>query len=171
VKILIEGKKVQGIGYRMFLLERALLKGIGRLYARNIDENKVELLVSDEEPKVNDFYEVISSEKPKDADVANIKKEPYEDAISIPSIDRYFQFLILEQVGREREEVVGLPEILVKTMEPVASALIGINEKFAEVVDKFGVFGGYARGIDEKLDVLPERIAEAMDMAKKKPQP
>jgi len=77
VRILIEGKKVQGVGYRMFLLERALLKGIGRLYARNIDENKVELLVSDEEPKVNDFYEAISSEKPKDAEVTNIKKEPY----------------------------------------------------------------------------------------------
>ena len=171
VRILIEGKKVQSVGYRMFLLERALLKGIGRLYARNIDENKVELLVSGEEPKVNDFYEAISSEKPKDAEVTNIKKEPYEDATSIPPIDRYFQFLTLEQLSRGREEVVGLPEILVKTMEPVASALIGINEKFAQVVDKFGVFGGYTRGIDEKLDVLPERIAKAMGTAKKKPQP
>jgi len=169
VRILIEGKRVQGVGYRIFLLEKALLKGIGRLYARNIDENRVELLVSDEEPKVNDFYEVISSEKPKDVEVANIRKEPYEDAVSIPPIDRYFQFLTLEQLGRGREEVVGLPETLVKTMEPVASALIGINEKFAQVVDKFGVFGEYARGIDQKLDALPERIAEAM--TKKKPQP
>jgi len=74
-------------------------------------------------------------------------------------------------ITRGREELIGLPEILVKTMEPVASALIGINEKFAQVVDKFGVFGGYARGIDEKLDALPERIAEAMGTAKKKPQP
>jgi acylphosphatase len=169
VRILIEGKKVQGIGYRMFLLERALLKSIGRLYVRNIDEDKVELLVSDEESKVNDFYEVISKERPKDAEVANIEKEPYEDAISIPPIDRYFQFLTLEQLSRGREEVVGLPEILVKTMEPVASALIGINGKFAQVVDKFGVFGEYARGIDEKLDALPDRIAEAM--AKKRPRP
>jgi hypothetical protein len=56
-------------------------------------------------------------------------------------------------VERRREDVIGLPEILVKTMEPVASALIGINEKLAklaQVVDKFG-------------ELLPETEAHAPD--------
>jgi hypothetical protein len=56
-------------------------------------------------------------------------------------------------VERRREDVIGLLEILVKTMEPVASALIGINEKLAklaQVVDKFG-------------ELLPETEARASD--------
>lgn len=192
VKISIEGKSVQGIGYRMFLLEKALLQGIEKFYAQNVDRNKVELSVSDEEGKINGFYKVISLEKPKNARVSGMRKEPYEGDVLIPPIDRYLQFLTLEQLSRGREEVVTLPQVIVKAMAPVASALMGINEKFTDVVDRFGVFGQYAKGLDEKMtrvdeklkgvdekldkiatlpekiDTLPERIAEAMGVPKKK---
>lgn len=181
VRILMEGKKVQGVGYRIFLLEKALESGIDRIYARNINEDKMEFLVSDEEDKVNRFYEIVIREKPKDAVVKNIKKEPYDGKVPIPSIDRYFQFLTLEQLSRGREEVLKLPEFVSNAIGTVASALKGIDEKFGAVAQRFGVFGEYAQkmdgklgrmdeklsGIDEKLDTLPERIAKAMRTAEK----
>ncbi|MEM3572835.1 MAG: acylphosphatase [Nitrososphaeria archaeon] len=162
MKILIEGKKVQGIGYRLFLLEKAMESGIEKIYARNIDNNKIELLVSDEEDKVKSFYQKISAEFPKEAEVKNIKEEPYDGKVPIPSIDRYFHFLTLEQLIRGREEVIRIPEALDKTLKPISSSLTGLDEKFDKVVEKFGIFAQYARAMDEKLDKLPERIAKAL---------
>ncbi len=166
VRILIEGKKVQGVGYRLFLLEKAMETGIEKIYARNIDRNKVELLVSDEEEKVESFYQKISSEVPKEAKVESIKKEPYDGKTPIPSIDRYFHFLTLEQLSRGREEVVKLPAAVDKALKPISSSLAGLDEKFDKVVEKFGLFAQYAKAMDEKLDKLPERIAKALSSKK-----
>lgn len=187
-RILIEGKTVQQVGYRIFLLEKALENGIERIYARNLDKNKVELLLTDEEDKINKFYEVVKIERPEGAAVENVKKEPYDGKIPIPSIDRYFQFLTLEQLTKGREEVVKLPAFVESAIQTVASALGGIDEKFGAVAQRFGIFGDYAKRMDEKLtgmnekldkiatlpekiDTLPERIAEALTSSKKKPRP
>jgi acylphosphatase len=185
VRILIEGEKVQEVGYRIFLLEKALENGIKRIYTRNLDKNKVELLLSDEKDKINSFYEVVKKEKPKGAIVKDVKKEPYDNKIPIPPIDRYFQFLTLEQLSRGREEIIKLPEFVSRTIETVALALKGIDEKFGNVAQKFGIFGQYAKEMDkkltgmnekldkiatlpEKIDTLPERIADALEKSKKK---
>jgi acylphosphatase len=162
VRILIEGEKVQGVGYRLFLLEKAMESGIEKIYVRNIDKDKVELLVSDEEDKVKSFYEKIYSEFPKEAKVRSVKEEPYNGKIPIPSIDRYFHFLTLEQLSRGREEVVKIPKGIDKALKPISSALKGLDEKFDKVVERFGLFAQYAKAVDEKLDKLPERIAQAI---------
>lgn len=185
VRILIEGKAVQKIGYRIFLLEKALENGIGNIYLRNIDKDKVELLLSDEEDKINNFYELVKSERPSGAAVETVKKEPYKGKTLIPSIERYFQFLTLEQLSKGREEVLRLPEFVGSAVETVASALKGIDEKFGNVAQRFGVFGEYAKKMDgkltkideklnkittlpEKIDALPERIAKAMKTSKRR---
>jgi acylphosphatase len=168
VRILIEGEKVQGVGYRLFLLEKAMESGIEKIYARNIDKDKVELLVSDEEDKVKSFYEKIYSEFPKEAKVKSVKEEPYNGEIPIPSIDRYFHFLTLEQLSRGREEVGRIPLIIDKTLKPISSALKGLDEKFDKVVERFDVFTQFAKSMDEKLDKLPERIARAISKSQRK---
>ncbi|MEM3601346.1 MAG: acylphosphatase [Candidatus Bathyarchaeia archaeon] len=162
VRVLIEGIKVQGVGYRLFLLEKAIESGVEKNYARNIDKNKVELLVSDEENKVKSFYQKISSETPKEAKVESIKEEPYEGKIPIPSIDRYFHFLTLEQLSRGKEEVIKLPTAVERALKPISSSLSSLDEKFDKVVERFGLFAQYAKSMDEKLDKLPERIAKAL---------
>lgn len=177
VRILIEGKKVQEIGYRIFLLEKALESNIEKIYVRNLDKNKVDLLVSDEEAKINNFFRVIKKEKPAGAIIKNVRKEPYDGKIPIPSIDRYFQFLTLEQLSRGREEVLKLPRFVSEALGTVASAVKGIDEKLGNMTDRFGIFGESAKrmdnrlaGIDEKLEALPDRIAEAINSKTKKQQ-
>ena len=192
IRILIEGAKVQNVGYRIFLLERALWNGIEHIYVRNIGRDSVELLLSDEEAKINVFCEAVQNEKPRGAAVKKLTKEPYQGSIKIPPIDRYFQFLTLEQLSRGREEVLRLPKFVGNSLALVASAINGIDKKFGDVVERFGIFGDYARGMDkkltgiddklkgidekldkistlpEKIDALPEGIANALNSGKKK---
>jgi acylphosphatase len=162
VRILIEGEKVQGVGYRLFLLEKAMESGIEKIYVRNMDKDKVELLVSDEEDKVKSFYEKIYSEFPKEAKVRSIKEELYDGKIPTPSIDRYFQFLTLEQLSKGREKVVKIPKGIDKTLKPISSALSGLDEKFDKAVEKSSLFAQYAKTMDEKLNKLPERITQTI---------
>ena len=66
----------------------------------------------------------------------------YEDKIQIPPIERYFQFLTLEQRSRGREETLKLPEFVGRSIETVASALKGIDEKLNKVAtlpEKIGI--------------------------------
>jgi len=170
VKIKIQGTKVQGIGYRIFLLEKALENGIERIYARNLDKDKVELLLSDEEDKIDSFFEIINKEKPEAAEVNSIKRESYKGRMSIPTIDKYCQHLILEQLGRGREELVNLPEIVSKNLgekiDPVVSSLKGIDEKFGNMIEKFGLFGRYATDMDEKLTSVDKKLTGMGDTLK-----
>jgi acylphosphatase len=189
MRILIEGTKVQEIGYRLFLLEKALENGIGRIYAKNVDDDKLELLVDDVNERLENFYQVVLKDRPKGAMVDNIAKEPYSGDMQIPSIDRYFQFLTLDQMSRGREEIIRLPGFVGSSLEKLTTALGGIDQKFGEVIDRFGVFGEQAKGmnyklekqgerlgsmddklggIDDKLNTLPERIAEAIYSKEKK---
>lgn len=93
-------------------------------------------------------------------------------------------------MSRGREEIVKLPSFVGASLEKYATALGGIDNKFGEVIDRFGLFGEQAKdmnyklekqgdrlssmddklgdmdkrlgGIDDKLGTLPERIAEAI---------
>lgn len=176
-RILIKGEKVQEIGYRIFLLEKALESNIEKIYARNLDKDKVELLISDEENKINNFFGVVKKERPAGAIVKDVRREPYDGKIPIPSIDRYFQFLTLEQLSRGREEVLKLPRFVSEALGTVASAVKGIDEKLGNMTERFGIFGESAKrmdnrlaGIDQKLETLPDRIAEAINPRTKKQQ-
>lgn len=168
VRILIEGEKVQAVGYRLFLLEKAMESGIEKIYVRNVDKNKVELLVSDEEDNVKSFYEKIRLEFPKEAKVKSVKEEPYNGKIPIPNMDRYFHFLTLEQLSKGREEVIKIPKTIDKALKPISSTLTGLDEKFDKVTERFGLFAQYAKAMDEKLDKLPKRIAQAISRSYKK---
>jgi len=177
VRILIKGQKVHEIGYRIFLLEKALESNLEKIYARNLDKDKIELLISDEKDKINNIYGVVKRERPSGAVVKDVKRERYEGKIPIPSIDRYFQFLTLEQLSRGREEVLKLPRFVGEALGTVASAVKGIDEKLGNLTDRFGIFGESAKrmdnrlaGIDQKLEALPDRIAEAINPKTKKQQ-
>ncbi|OGD47192.1 hypothetical protein A3K69_02850 [Candidatus Bathyarchaeota archaeon RBG_16_57_9] len=158
VRVLVEGSKVQEIGYRIFLLEKALENGVGNIYSRNVDRDKVELLVDDEEERLERFYHVVLNERPEGSSVDTIKREPYSGNMLIPPIDRYFQFLTLEQMSRGREEIVKLPGFIGAYLEKVAVALGGIDYKFGEVIERFGLFGEQAKGMNLKLEKVDSTL-------------
>jgi len=66
-KITIKGRRVQDVGYRLFLLSRAHnLKGFE---ASNVGEDLI-VLVEGDENSVNRFIQIVKSEKPPQADVS-----------------------------------------------------------------------------------------------------
>jgi len=131
-RILIEGKKVQEAGYRLFLLQKALENDIQKFYTRNIKTKKIEPLLSDEQTKINRFYETIKKEKPEQATVNHIKKEQYNNKIPIPTIDRYLNFLALEQLTKGREEITTIGE----KISEIPQELSKIGKEITEIPEK-----------------------------------
>lgn len=144
VRILIEGERVQGVGYRIFLLRKAFECGIRNLYARNVDADKVEALVSDEEYKVDGFYEALEKEKPKEAIVKYVRREPYNNRIPIPPTIDFLHLLTFEELSEGREELVKLRDEIMKLPD--------------EITGLRGEIVGLRGEITEKL---PDRIVDA----------
>jgi len=83
----------------------------------------------------------------------------------------------LKQSNRGREEVLKLPGSVSEALGTVATSVKGIDQKLGNLADRFGVFGESAKtmdnklaGINEKLETLPDRIAEAITSPRKKKQ-
>jgi acylphosphatase len=172
-RILIEGEKVQGVGYRIFLTQKILETGIEKALPRNVDADKVEVLVEDKEFKIDRFFKIVKEEKPKDAVVKSVRREPYEDEIPIPTIDRYLSYLAAEQLVQGRREIVELPDRVAERLplKGIEEALVGIDRKMDAATDRFGVIGDYMKEMSERLNALPGRIAEAITKgSRKKPR-
>jgi hydrogenase maturation factor HypF (carbamoyltransferase family) len=93
VKITIRGKRVQDVGYRLFLLSRAHnLKGFE---ASNVGEDLIVLIEGDEN-SVNRFVQLVKSEKPPSAEVSEAVVEGYDGEVM--GVREYREQLSLEQL-------------------------------------------------------------------------
>jgi len=94
-KITIKGKRVQDIGYRLFLLSRAHnLKGFE---AANIEEDLI-ILIEGEEEKIKQFIQTTKSEKPPLAEVSEVIVEGYDGEVM--DVKAYREQLSLEQLAK-----------------------------------------------------------------------
>ena len=92
-KIIIKGKRVQDVGYRLFLLSRARsLKGFE---ASNIGEDLI-LLIEGEEDSVERFTQTVKAEKPPLAEVSEVLVEGYDGEVM--EVKEYREQLSLEQL-------------------------------------------------------------------------
>jgi len=173
VRIVIKGEMVQGVGYRIFLTQKALESGIDKILPRNIDKDKVEVLVEDEESKVNKFYETVEKERPVPS---KMKIEPYKNEIPLPTIDRYLSYLTAEQLVQGRQQIVELPDKVAEKLplKDVTNAILGIHHDLNQATKRFGEISTKLDDIQTevcgKLDNLPKRIAHALEKPKKKSQ-
>ena len=96
-RIVIRGKAVQDIGYRLFLYEHAEEVDIIEFRARNIEEG-MEILVGGEDIGVDKFVVFVRKERPERAEVKEIEVEAYEGKIK--PIERFAQSFMLVQMGK-----------------------------------------------------------------------
>jgi acylphosphatase len=97
MRILIKGKVLQDIGFRLALYERADELSISEFQARNIPEG-VEVLVGGEEALVERFIELVHTERPEGAEVETIHVAEYEGTIK--PIERFERSFMLTQMGK-----------------------------------------------------------------------
>ena len=94
-KITIKGKRVQDIGYRLFLLSKAHnLKGFE---ATNVGEDLI-VLAEGDDATVNRFIQTVKSEKPPLAEVNEVIVEGYDGEVM--DVKAYREQLSLEQLAK-----------------------------------------------------------------------
>jgi acylphosphatase len=107
IKTKITGNKVHDVGYRVFLLRKALELGVGRFNAYNTKENGVQTLISFLEcdsDQILTFQDYVQNNKPENAQVSDIIFEDHTGYI-IGIVD-YMHFIQVDQLSK------GIPAIL-----------------------------------------------------------
>ena len=94
-KLTIRGPRVQGVGYRLFLLWEAERIGIKRFQANNVGKDLVVLLDGPDE-LVERFLRYAREKRPEGAEVEEVIEEEFED--SVMSIEAYHRLLMTEQL-------------------------------------------------------------------------
>ncbi len=115
----ITGSLVHGVGYRVFLLQKALEYGIQRFNARNEvnHENQQVIVRAEGEPAmIEEFCSFIRSESPPDAIISDISFQEYTGYVI--SIIDYMHLIQVEQLSK------GIP------------AIISIDKKQDQMLDK-----------------------------------
>ena len=101
LKIIIKGKKIHNIGYRVLLVNKALTLGVNNFNTFNtfIDglQTVITMIEADDE-NIEEFKGFIHTTRPKDAEVESINVEEYKN--SIPPIERFVQAFQMEQLGK-----------------------------------------------------------------------
>lgn len=107
MQAIITGRRVHDVGYRVFLLQRALETGFQRFSARNRVQNgagQVVVQYEGEPGQVDALSSIIREEYPPDADVSDIAFEPYEGYVV--AVTDYLHIIQIEQLSK------GIPAIL-----------------------------------------------------------
>jgi len=117
LKVIIKGRKIHDVGYRVLLVNKALSFGLDNFNTFNTfidDVQAVIAVIEGNDEIIEEFKAFINTTGPKDADVESINIEEYKNAV--PPIERCMQAFQMEQWGK------GIP-ILLKMLDKHDSML------------------------------------------------
>lgn len=100
-KVILKGKKVHDVGYRVFLTNKALSLGVKNFNTFNmfIDGTQSVIALIEADAEIFDFFKgLINTTSPNNAEVENISIEEYTN--SIPPIETCMQAFQMEQWGK-----------------------------------------------------------------------
>jgi acylphosphatase len=147
-KITIKGRRVQDVGYRLFLLSRAhTLKGFE---AANVGENLIVLTEGDEN-SVNRFIQIVKSEKPPLAEVSEVIVEGYDGEVM--DVKEYREQLSLEQL-------VKIATVGVEMRDDIKEMKSDIKEMKADIKEMKGDIKEMKGDIKTMLKKQDETLAE-----------
>jgi len=97
----ILGDKTHDVGYRVFLLTKAMELGIGRFRASNIFKKEVQAVVfyfEADQTAINEYKDLINSNFPENAEVTEVSFEDYSGYVT--SISDYMHLIQVEQLNK-----------------------------------------------------------------------
>jgi len=106
-KIVIEGERVQDVGYRLYLLNVAEDFGLKGFQARNVGRD-VEVLVEGDDEPVKAFLEEVRAKYPEHAEVKAVKVYDYEG--NVINVEAFYRRLNLEQLIKIVNTGIGILE-------------------------------------------------------------
>jgi acylphosphatase len=107
IKVKITGSKVHDVGYRVFLVNKALSFGVNNFNTFNTyinDTQTIIAIIEGDVETVEDFKNFVTAFMPKGSIVENISFEEYKN--TVPPIERVMQAFQMEQWGK------GIPILL-----------------------------------------------------------
>lgn len=155
------------VGFRPSLIRLGLAYNL-KVVCRNLPrENKVEVIVKGVDENVETFWKYMKKHdvRPvKEKKLYTVSKlEPYEGVE--PDWSYHTSASIMNQIVRGVQSIEGMSqniEGMSQGMKGMSQSIRAIDSKLGVAVEKFGVFGTYMKEMGEKLDALPERIADAL---------
>ena len=161
VLVTIKGDKVQNVGYRPFLLEKAVRLKIKNFDAVNVESEKDDekqtliIYVSGEDKQISGFVEFVKSEKgrPKKAKVDSVipDLEYLEDVISI---EEYRNILSVEQQSKTVQGGLLIGEKIDLLRTETTENFEKMDTKYKLISE--GIFT-LANKIDKRMEKLEER--------------
>jgi acylphosphatase len=128
-KVKITGRKVHEVGYRVFLLRKALELGVERFNASNTKENGMQVLIAfleGNKDQIAAFQEFANENEPEDAEVSDRVFEDYDGYVV--GIADYMHLIQVEQLSK------GIPAIL--SIDRKQDRMLEKQDKMLEKQDK-----------------------------------
>lgn len=160
-RMVIVGRRGHGVGYRPLLLSIAESLEVGRFFAGNLfidGVQAVEVLVEDEEEKVNAFLDVATKRRPEGADVEGVDVSDYDGVVM--KTESYYRYLTSMQLT----DMVTYGRGMMERQEETVEGLRGLREEFKDYRNEFrdyrGEFRGFAGRTDENFRLISEKYGE-----------
>lgn len=103
------GDKTHDVGYRVFLLTKAMELGIGRFRASNIFKKEVQAVVfyfEADQTAINEYKDLINSNFPENAEVTEVSFEDYSGYVT--SISDYMHLIQVEQLNKGISAILSI---------------------------------------------------------------
>jgi len=127
-KLTLKGRRVQDVGYKLFLLSKAhSLKG---LEAANVGEDLI-ILIEGDDATVNRFIQTAKTEKPPLADVSEVVVEGYDGEVM--GVKEYREQLSLEQLAKIATVGVEMKDDIKEMKGDIKTMLKKQDETLAEI--------------------------------------
>jgi acylphosphatase len=165
LKAMIRGGRVHEVGYRVFLLQKAIELGGGRFSAHNRFENGSQLLVAfieGEQKLIEEFREFVKCSKPEDATVAELSFEDYNGHVM--SIEDFMHFSQVEQLNKGIPALLRIDKKQDRMLEKQDS-MLEMQEQMVEGLEKIqvDVVGEIKASRDAIIDELGGEIRDSSE--------
>jgi len=151
-RLIIRGKRVQDIGYRMFLLSLASEHGLVGFQARNVGRS-VEALYEGPDDSVRAFESNVRELAPEGAEVESISFEDYDGPVM--DIERFRSYFTTLQLGKMIEvglSMLGNQQLMIQKLE-------AISKKQDETLNELrGLRTDLRTFVDERLTKLERDV-------------
>lgn len=137
LRVKITGSKVYEVGYRVFLLRKALELGVERFNAYNTKENGMKVLIAfleGDKDQIAAFQEFVRENKPEDAEVSDRVFEDYEGYVI--SIADYMHLIQVEQLSKGIPAILSIDRKQDKMLEKQDKMLEKLEETKTEIVQE-----------------------------------
>jgi len=169
--IRITGSKVQDVGYRVFLLDRALALDLAGFSARNKVENGLQILLAFAEGdfgQIEEFRQFVEAEMPSAALVSEISFENYEGPVEC--LSSFAQKIYMNQLSKGISAVLRIEKLQVQMLDKQDSMLDKQdqticaldktrNEVVGELKEIKDTFGEHKMSLDERLGRMESDIS------------